>query len=196
LRDWDTQVGASLVVSLATAYLLIAAWRSVVVERSALPVCATALVAGLALWGIHSSAIIGERRLATLLRDRAAWNRGEWSRAHEFVGTREFNAGRFAEAARDYEIAVAGAPNPRLVANLAVSLGMAGRVEDSERMLARAMAMPQRTTTMWVELGRLALTIGDTARAMVCVDSIQARQRIERAGRVPGTVTPGPERAP
>jgi hypothetical protein len=175
LRDWDTQVAAALVVTLATIGLLAAWWGRRGAGRSALPVCATALVAGLALWGIQTRPGIAEHRLATLLADPAAWDREERSRAYEFVGTRAFEAGRFEEAARAYEIVVAGAPSARFVANLAVAQGMAGRTEESERTLARAMSLPQ-SPVMWVALGRLALTLGDSARARICADSIEAHQ--------------------
>jgi hypothetical protein len=186
LRDWYNQAGPALLVTLVTAYALIACWRRGASSRTVMPVCTTALMAGLALWGIHADPGIGGRRVATLLADPAAWSREEWSRAHEFVAARAFDAGRYDEAARAYEIVVAGAPSSRMVDNLAITLGMAGRREESARVLARAMLLPQSSATMWIALGSLALTLGDTARAAACADSAQARQRLEVGARLPG----------
>jgi tetratricopeptide (TPR) repeat protein len=174
LRDWDNQVGAALVVTLATAYALVAWWRPAGAVRAAAPICATALVASLALWGIHSDPGIGARRVATVLADRTAWNAEEWSRAHEFVGTHAFAAGRFDEAARAYEIAVSGAPTSRLIINWAVALDQAGRREEGRRALARAMAIPQPASSNWMSLAQLARSLDDSARAIVCVDSALA----------------------
>ena len=196
LRDWDNQVGPALLVTLVTAYALVVFWRRNVPGRTAMPVCSTALVAGLALWGIHADPGIGSRRVNTLLADPAAWNREEWSRAHEWIGSRAFDAGRYEEAARAYEIVVAGAPSSRMVDNLAITLGMAGRREEAARMLARAMTMPQISSTRWIALGSLALTLGDTARATACADSALARQAIEAGAGAPGPVLPGPGGAP
>ena len=205
LRDWDNQVGPALVVTLVTAYALVAFWRRSGMARSALPVCVTALVMGVALWGIHASAGIGERRVATLLTDPAAWNTEEWAQAHDFIGQRAFNAGRYDEAARAYGIAAARVPSPRMLDNVAVALSMAGRDEEARDALARAMTVPQGSAAMWVALARVAETLGDSARAAVCMDSARSspgpgrggpRPAAGRRGAGPFALTVVPQAAP
>jgi hypothetical protein len=175
LRDWDNQVGPALLVTLITAGALVALWRRIGTARTAAPVLASALVASLALWGIHADAGIGGRRVATLLEDPAAWNPEEWAQAHDFVGQRAFAAGRFEEAARAYRVAVARMPSPRMLDDLAAAEAMAGHHEAAQRALERAMAVPQSSGAMWAALGQVALTVGDSARARVCADSARGR---------------------
>jgi len=196
LRDWDNQVGPALVVTLVTAYALVALWRRSGMARSALPVCATALVMGVALWGIHVGAGIGERRVATLLTDPAAWNTEEWAQAHDFIGQRAFNAGRYEEAARAYGIAAARAPSPRMLDNVAVALSMAGRDEEARDALARAMTVPQSSAAMWVALARAAETLGDSARAALCMDSARALLARGTGARGPRQAGGGPAHSP
>lgn len=174
LRDWDNQVGPALVVTLVAAYALVAFWRRAGAARGALPVCVTALVMGVALWGIHADAGTGGRRVATLLADPAAWNAEEWAQAHDFIGQRAFDDGRYDEAARAYEIAAARVPSPRMLDNVAVALSMAGRDDEARAALTRAMSAPQASAAMWVALARAAGTLRDSARAAVCMDSARA----------------------
>jgi hypothetical protein len=175
MRDWDVGLGTALLVTLAMAQALIVAGRRARLGRTALPVLATALLGCVALWGIQFAPGISERRVASLLADPTGWSGEEWARAHEYLGQRALAARRYDEAARNYGIAVEFAPSPRMMDNLAVSLGRAGRREEAATVLRRAMAMPQGTVEMWMALSHAAWELGDTARAVICSDSALVR---------------------
>jgi tetratricopeptide (TPR) repeat protein len=183
-RDWDNQLGPALVTSLLTAGLLAAAWRRGG-ARAAPAAFAVALVATVALGGIHVSRPIAEARVRTLLADESAWTSEEWGLAHDFLGQRAFEAGNWLEAARHYEVAAARVPMPRLLDNVAVAYVMAGREAEARGALARAMAAPQSSPTMWMALARVAEALGDSARTRACADSARARlgAAAARAGR-------------
>jgi len=173
-RDWDMHVGAALVITLASAVALLAAWRRRGAAGSLAPVLTTALASALALWGTHVSAPRQMARIQLLLSNRAAWSDAAWARAHDFLGVLALQQERPEDAIRELEAAAAVAPNPRFFFQIGLAHRMLMRSDLARAAFEKAQALDPRLADAWVGFALLAFDDRDWHRVEACAESALA----------------------
>jgi len=177
-RDWDAAAAAGVVAGLATAGALAAAWRD---SRGAglAPGVTVAVAVAIGLWGSHASEAMSLRRVRALLEARPGWSDAARAHAHDFLGLRAYAFGRFDEAAREFERAIAVAPNPRYFHQLGLAALGAGQVAPAREAFRRSAALAPANTDPWLGLANAALAERDTASATAYLDSVLIRSPLE-----------------
>ncbi len=170
-RDWDMHTGAGLIVTLASAAALVAAWRRHGARGALAPALTTALASSLALWAIHTTPAAALSRIEDALSRRAAWTDATWARAHDFLGLRALREHRTTDAIRALSAAVRVAPNPRYLFELGLAELEAGDDSLALRAFERAVARNRRFPDAWMGLAIVAYGAGDYTRALACADS-------------------------
>ncbi|HEY2953715.1 MAG TPA: tetratricopeptide repeat protein [Candidatus Eisenbacteria bacterium] len=171
MRDWDMHVGAALVITLASAAALLAAWRGRGEGGSLAPVLTTALASALALWGTQVSAPRQLARIQLLLSNRAVWSDAAWARAHDFLGVRALQAQRYEEAIRELQAAAAVAPNPRFFFQIGLAQRGLERSDLARASFEKAQALDHRLADAWVGFALLAFDDRDWHRVIACAES-------------------------
>ena len=173
-RDWDCATGLATVITLGTAGLLIRQWRADGAHTAA-PAVTLALSASIAFWGVHASETISLNRIDSLLASRSIWSDATRANACDLLGADQMNAGHFDRAAAYFSQAIESAPNPRYFHQLGLAQLSSGRLDDASRNFQIAIERNPIIADPWVGLARVALTRGDTARAMAFNDSALRR---------------------
>ena len=192
-RDWDVALGAGVLVGLATAGALAACADASgsqsgpegVLADSAAPIATMALSAAIALWGVHASERIGRARIEALLEGRPAMSDATRAQAYSLLGERDLTAGRSERAILWLTRAIACAPNPRFFHELGLAQEAGGRLAAADSSYRRAGELSPAIADPWVGRARVALALGDSARALAFADSALGRNPGEpEAGRI------------
>jgi hypothetical protein len=172
-RDWDVTTPAGTLAAIGGACALGRLWQR---DRHGLaPAVTCAMMMLVALFGVHTSERRARRRVDALLRAHPAWSPTARSYAHDELGLRAFSLRRFDEAAADFELAAAAAPNPRYFAQLGASHAGAGRPAAAIEPFRHALALDPRIPEAWFGLANAHWALGDTAAAAAVMDSAIAR---------------------